>query len=465
LFGIYLIGISAILRANFNYIDDMGRVALGYKGWEDFSRILSNLLSTVIHMDSYLTDVSPLPQLIAVAIMALSGVVLLVILYERTSFSVIEILALIPLCLNPYFLECISYKYDAPYMALSVFGAIMPLLYRKRSGIAYTIVSVIGTIIVCTTYQAASGIYPMLVILIMLRMWNKREENNRRIVRFCIQSAVGYSVGILVFRIFFMTTTENYVSNSLPGIKSFIPNFIQNLEDYYALICTDFKWWWLVVVLLLIVGFVWTMTYTSENNTWLAMVLSVFALLGMGILCFGLYPALTEPLFLPRAMYGFGIFLTLLMVTITEQRNVIAVKVPVLLFSWIVFVFAFTYGNALYTQKEYTDFRINQVIEDLNDLEIFNTEEEVIVQIAGSIGHSPVIDNMPQNYQMLNRLVPINFRESWWWGQFGFYNYYNLANVVQDFSIDLKTYDLPIIEDHMYHTIRGKDNYILIELK
>jgi hypothetical protein len=72
---------------------------------------------------------------------------------------------------------------------------------------------------------------------------------------------------------------------------------------------------------------------------------------------------------------------------------------------------------------------------------------------------------MPQNYQMLNRLVPITFRENWDWGEFGFFNYYGLKNVVLDEDIDLTTYDLPIIEEHMYHTIRGKDNYILIELK
>jgi hypothetical protein len=116
-------------------------------------------------------------------------------------------------------------------------------------------------------------------------------------------------------------------------------------------------------------------------------------------------------------------------------------------------------------QKEYTDFRITQVIEDLNDLEIFTTGEQVTVQIAGSIGYSPVIDNMPQNYQMLNKLIPSTFSGDWMWGLYGFYNYYGLENVVQDDDIDLTTYDLPVIEEHMNYTIRGKDNYILIELK
>jgi hypothetical protein len=469
--GIYMVGISAILRANFNYIDDMARVLYGYWGWANFSRYLSIICSCFIHADTYLTDVSPLPQLIAAAIMALSGVVLLVILYGRTQFTIIEILALVPFGLNPYFLQCMSYKYDSPYMALSVFCAIFPLLFRKKRAVVYIAVSFIGTLAVCTSYQASTGIYPILVILIMLRMWNNKEENIGQIAQFCIRSVVGYSVGILTFRIFLMKTfdTHNgtyYVSSELPGIRSFIPNFFQNLGKYYSLVQSDFKWWWLVIALLLVVGFIWTMFVTSKQNPWIGMLVSVLALVCMGILCFGLYAALTKPSFDPRTMYGFGILLTLLSATIAEQKKDLVIKVPVIMIGWVFFVFAFTYGNALYVQKEYTDFRITQVIEDLNDLEIFTTGEPVTVQIAGSIGYSQVIDNMPQNYQMLNRLVPMTFGDDdWWWGTYGFYHYYGLKNVVLDRDIDLTTYDLPVIEDHIYHTIRGKDNYILIELK
>ena len=60
LLAIYLIGISAILRANFNYIDDMGRVYSGYKGWGNFSRHTNMVLSGLLHADNYLTDISPL---------------------------------------------------------------------------------------------------------------------------------------------------------------------------------------------------------------------------------------------------------------------------------------------------------------------------------------------------------------------------------------------------------------------
>lgn len=154
---IFLIGISAILRANFYYIDDMGRTAQGYRGWDDFSRFISNGLSTIIHTDTYITDISPFTQLIAVLTLATSGIILLYVIYERRTFSILELIAVIPLGLNPYFLECISYKFDAPFMALSILAAIFPLLFRNSSAPKYITASTIGTIMVCSTYHRSQN--------------------------------------------------------------------------------------------------------------------------------------------------------------------------------------------------------------------------------------------------------------------------------------------------------------------
>lgn len=473
LLGIYLLGIIAILRANFYYIDDLGRACEGYKGWGNYSRLLSNFFSTAVHMDNYLTDVSPLPQLLAVAIMAAAGILLLVILYEHTRFTLWELLALVPLCLNPYFLECLSFKYDAPYMALSVFAGIFPLLYRKRSAASYMTATVLGTLVMCTTYQASSGIYPMLVVLLTLLMWRQKVAL-RKIGGFCIQSLMGYGIGILIFKLFIMIPQDSYVSNSLPDLKKFFPNTFENLAHYYSLVCTDFKWWWLVLIVLIAAAFIGVMSHSSQQSCIKCSLAAILTLLLMGLLCFGLYPVLEKPHFLPRTMYGFGIFITLLMVTVVKETASGVFRAPIMLLSWTFFVFAFTYGNALDVQKEYSDFRITQVIEDLNDMKLFTKGQPVMVQITGNAGYAPSIRNMPQNYQILNRLLSMEncFGETDLWGKkldaagtYRFYNWYNLKNVVQDEDVDLRTYQLPVLEEHMYHTIRGRDSYILIELK
>jgi hypothetical protein len=465
--GIYWIGISSIIRADFNYIDDLARVAQGYKGWGKLGRITSNVLATFVHMDNYLTDISPLPQLISAVIVALAGVLMLVIVYERDFFSIVEILSVVPLYLNPYFLECISFKFDSPYMALSVFSAVFPLLYRRKNVLAYIVISSIGTLLMCTTYQASSGIYPMLVVLLMLIMWN-RGEAYKETINFGTRSFIGYSIGILVFKIFCMVPLNDdnsYISTSLPRLDDLFPNIVSNLENYYTLIVSDFKKWWLFLVFALMVCFVISVVNRSRHKHWQAMMVSVTVLICLGLLCFGLYPLLRKPLFRPRAMYGFGIMIVLLAVCVVENVSFVVGNVVTLVLGWAFFLFAFTYGNALTVQKEYTEFRVEQVIDSINDLEALQSGKDVVVQIAGNIGLSPILDEMPQNYQMLNKLIPATFSSGSYYGEYRFYNYYNLKNVVWNSDIDLTTYELPLLENHMYYSIYGNESYILVELK
>ena len=77
---IYIIAFSAIIRANFLYIDDLGRTFNGYKDWDGFSRYTSNFLSTIIHCGNYLTEISPLTQIIAIVFLSISGIIILYVL-------------------------------------------------------------------------------------------------------------------------------------------------------------------------------------------------------------------------------------------------------------------------------------------------------------------------------------------------------------------------------------------------
>lgn len=462
--GIFLVGISAILKANFNYIDDMGRIADGYRGWNNFSRFVSTSLSVMIHANDHLADISPLTQLIAVLILSLSGIILLYIVYERKAFSFSELLALIPIGLNPYFLECISYKFDAPYMSISILASIAPLLFRNTLAWKYILSVAIGIIIMCTSYQASSGIFPMIVILVALRMWY-RNKSIKKILIFLINSIIGYGIGLMYFKQVIMIPTDTYVSNTLPIITELIPTIMANWERYFQLIVSDYTGLWKNIILLLSFFFLISSLKFSTQKRAFTLIVTVTVELFMLLLSFGFYPALIEPLFDPRAMYGFGIFLTLLCISTLENYQHTIIKIPALTLSWIFFVFAFIYGNALFVQKTYTDFRITQVISDLNDMEIFSNNEVVTVQISGSMGFSPIIERMQNDYPILKRLIPVTFRGDWDWGKKGFYSYYGLKNMKRDDSVDLSKYNLPLVKDSIYHTIYSDDNCVLINLK
>ena len=463
---LYGFGISAIIRANFNYIDDMARCVNGERGWDNFSRFISEGLSVLIYTDRYITDISPLMQVMAIAVLALAGIILIYILYERTAFTIWEIIVLIPLGLNPYFLECLSFKFDALFMAVSVLGAIVPLLYRSGTSREYILASFIGTMVVCMSYQASSGIFPMLVVFLALRMWMKK-TSYKQIAEFCLKSVAGYGIGLIFFRVVVMLPleTDTYVSAALPEIFDLVPTILKNLKYYFSLIIQDFRTIWKGVLLLLGIGSIWAGCRRSERKKGASFAVICMTEGLMLLMCFGVYPVLEKSSFSPRCMYGFGVFITILCLAVAEIQQCVAVRTPAIVISWMFFTFAFTYGNSLYVQKQYTDFRITQVITDLNDMDIFLGENPVTVQIAGSIGHAPALQSLLVQYPVLDRLVPVTFAERWVWGGYGFYNYYGLKNIVKDESKDLTEYDLPLIMDSMYHSIYGNEENVLVKLK
>lgn len=465
LFAVYVIGFSAVLRTNFYYMDDNGRAAFGYKTWDYFGRYLSTGFSTLLHMGDYLTDIAPLPQLAALLIMAVSSVLLLYVFFDRTRFTLWELAAVVPLALNPYFLECLSFRFDAPYMAVSVLAGILPLLYRHQQIWIYLLASMLGILAVCTSYQAATGIFPLLVVALALRMFCSG-RSLKEAVCFGLRSAAGYGLGLVYFKLVIMKPADaGYVSNAMPGAAGFVSNMLGNYKRYFSLILTDFKPFWLVLMGLLAVFFLVRTVRGAQQKKAVSGLIAVFSLVAMLLLCFGLYPVLESPLYAPRAMYGFGVLLTVLCIVTAEGQENVPLKIPALILSWIFFVFSFTYGNALDLQKQYTEFRIQMVMDDLNDLDVFTGEEKVLLRLEGGIGESPIFENMPQDSNILDRLVPSTFGGGDDLTEYRFRNYYGLQNVSENGSIEECPPDMPVLKDGIFHTVRGDGNRILVELK
>ena len=468
--AVYTVAISALLRANYSYRDDLRRAVCGRKGWDNYGRYLSNFLSSIIHADDYLTDVSPLPQLLAVLIMAASGIIIWYSVSEKRKISVWDLVALIPLGLSPYFLACISFKYDSPYMALSILASVAPILYDKHSSIQYILIVTIGTLVMCTTYQASSGIFPMLTILLSVKRWNNK-ENTKTIFKFLSNSVLGYFAGLIIFKLFLMPPPKTqYVSSTLPPIGKLIPETIKHLLKYFVIIKEDFKVEWLVLICLMMAAFLSVMVRDSQRNKLVAACGAGMALLAMLFFSFGMYPILSKPLFNPRAMYGFGVFITLVGIVLSTSNKIYSGKFVCILLTWCFFVFSFTYGNALKIQENYSEFRMEALLDDLKDIDIMvskNKNQPMRIQFEGTIGYAPAVQHMSKEAEVLKQLMPA--KSSWTNGVYKFFHYYKVKNVIWNLptksGLDLTTHKLPVLKDNMFHTIRGKDQYILIEMK
>jgi len=458
--GVYLLGVLTIIRANFLYSDDLGRSVEGYRGWYNWSRYVSEFSSIFIHADTNLTDISPLPQLLAILILSISSVLFVYVMGDR-KITVVRLLASIPIGLSPFFLGCLSYKFDAPYMALSVLASIIPFLFitRKR---AFLFCSVVSLLIMCMTYQAASGIYPLIVLMRCFQDWNSRKKPDKAILSFLGMATFAFCFAMILFKFFFAKSSEldeYYASTAIHPLPHMVSGTLSNLRDYMIFIWRDLGIIWKTGITLVLILFIIKSIHTTANKKTLSFFVSILVISLSFILSYGMYSLLTTPLYLPRCFCGFGIFLAILCVYVVSNYKKIAI-VTVLALNWSLLVFAFSYGNALADQARYEDFRIGILLHDLSTL---YPNQSVRMQLENSIDYAPSIKNISKHYPVIERLIfkRLEAGRYWGWYYLRHFNYDQNQYETSDFGL----LDLPVVLDSYYHTIKSDGTCCLVILK
>ena len=468
LLGVYLLGILTIIRANYAYIDDVWREAAGFRQWFIWSRYVSEVLSIFIHGDTRLTDISPMPQLLAAVFLTASSVILVYVLTRK--ITVVRLLACIPLGLSPYFLECLSYKFDAPYMALSVLASVFPFLFIARKKI-FLFISIISLLIMCMTYQAASGIYLMIVVILCFHDWNSRRTTVKEIYAFGGIALFAFCFAMLFFKFVLMKPTEDdfYALTALLPAPQIISGALNNIKDYVALINHDFGIIWKTGIIIVLLFFIAKSVRCSAQRKILSFFISILAIAVSFILSYGLYILLAKPLYAPRAMFGFGVFLAILCIYVVTDYKKLAVAF-VFALNWCFFIFAFSYGNALAEQARYANFRISIILHDISVLYPDANKDIQFMQFDNSVDLPPSIKNIAKNNPVIERLVPNRLSK-------GFLDYFhsttdNIALYINDGAfnlnqkfINLDSLNLPVVLDSYYHTVKGDRNHVLIVLK
>jgi hypothetical protein len=465
---VYLLGILTIIRANYLYIDDLGRAVEGFRKWYNWSRYVSEFASVFVHADTNLTDISPLPQLLASLLLAISSVLLVYVMGNR-KITIVRLLASIPLGLSPYFLECLSYKYDAPYMALSILACIFPFLFIARRK-AFLFCSVVCLLVMCMTYQAASGIYMLIVLILCFQDWNSRKKTNKEMLSFLWLAGLAFCLAMVCFKFFFMKSTEYLYdeygfSSNMHSISQMLPGIWINIKTYAITIYHDLGLIWKIGIIVVCIVFVIKSVSTSLQMKMLSLFISILFIGLSFVLSYGIYWFLTNPLYSLRGLYGFGAFLAVLGVYVVSDYKKWTI-VPVLALSWSFFTFAFSYGNALADQARYEEFRISILLRDLSVL--YPDTEEMSIQLQNSIDFTPSIKNISKHYPIIERFGIKRF-----YGYWGFYylNYFNYnqstltANIPIFIHYDFSDLNLPVVLDSYYHTIQCDGKHLLITLK
>ena len=464
--GIYLLGLLTIIRSNFLYMDDIAQSVLGYRAWYDWSRYVIMLLSYVIQPEISLTDISPITHFLSVLILALSSVLLVYILCER-KITTLRLLASIPLGLSPYILECLSYKISGQYMAFPVLVCIVPFLFVTRRK-AFFFSSVIALLIMCMTYQVASGIYLMIAVVLGFQDWNNKRKSLKEILSFWATAFIAFCSALLIFKFFLMRDVSSYVSTEMHPIPRLISGTLGNIKSYALIINSDFGLIWKTGIVLVLLFFIIKSTLATAQKKIFSFFVSILVVGIMFIMSYGIYSLLAEPLFYPRGLYGFGVFLAIFCIIIVSDFKKIA-AITVLALNWCLFVFAFSYGNALADQARYAEFRIGILLNDLSVLYPNPDRAETLIQINNSIDFTPSVKNIARHNPIIERLVPKRLGEDYYGTYYiihhFYFNRFAQENIPEYTSVDFNSMNLPVVLDTFYHTIKSDGKHILIILK
>lgn len=421
----YFAGIFGIILASVRYRDDLMRSMFGQLMYDFESRMVSQYASMILGMMDYETqliaDASPLFQLLAVFVLASGSVVL-----TRTingKLSIYGLIASLPLGLSPYFLSNLSYKFDAPYHALSIVASIVPFLYLRRTSI-FVPASVLGILVTFSTYQGAHGIYILLSALVVACSLAKIDDcgftlPQKKVFSFIVWSALSYVLALAIYYIFiYNKNAPGYKSGS--ALFSFdMATAARNVVLYLKIMQADLHGT-LFEVLFAFVCVFFMATFVSRSKGRGGLVFAFLFMLFAFFASYGMYFFLEVPFLRTRTFCGFGVFLAVLAVFISREG--VLDKVLVCLLGYSLIVTSFVYANSLSDQHKYSSFRRNMMIVDLlKVLPAGESEGKINIHVKSSfINPAPSTANSIAYFPLLRRINFEFFGEDMYFTQWQF---------------------------------------------
>ncbi len=463
--GIYLLAYSALLRANEPYVDDYGRTFQGYHGWTDYSRWTTEILATLVHANWRLSDISPLPQIMACVLAAAASTIMMRVFVEE-KINPIHAIAASLLGLTPYYLGVISYKFDAPYMTVALLAGVIPFTVDYwESKTTYAVLTFVCAIIMCTTYQSFSGVYPTIAFFIFMRGLMEYNGSDgkiafRRYSDFLLISAISYLAGLATFALLLMrgNPAETVPVLNIPALA------VRKYLRYYRQIYVDQSLFWTMLDVVVVVLFVIVLIRRSKRPIILSYILAIATALIESAMCFGALLVISDEALDMRCMVGFCVFVTVCALHVCANDRFLIGNIAVISLAWCYMTVALTVGNAMSQQQAYLRYRISILGNALASLEVMQTDATKYVYIEGALDHAPAVEQLVSSYPIVERAIFTGLGAGYWGGYYlmHYFDFPNLQTGADEIG-DRRDYD--IVVDDVYETIAVKDQNIIVTVK
>ena len=463
---VMIVAVLALIRADVLYYDDLNRNFGGVvKDWIPMNRPLGIALIHLMGCTDMAVNIAPVSQILTLMCLACIGCVFVRVLAPERANAWIMAVALVPLAINPFFMENISYQIECIASGVAPLFCVAPLLLYRRRNWLFAVAAGVGAILMCLTYQGVSGVFPMCVLLAASLEWNAG-RSVRDVGRLMGYGLGGYGVGLAVFAVVLMKPVAYAgASSEIWTAGAFIPGVFHNIGMYYTQVSHYLTPLWSGLCLSVCIAFGVVYVLSSRRSAMSAVLMAGLTVLSLGLVCFGVYVFLAHAPVQPRILSVFFYMIGLMSVVVVARSRWVGCGV-VCLMTWAFISFAAVYGNALMTQKEYTQTKMAMVMAYLN--EHYDSQNKYTLDIIGNGGRAPALEKRLVAFPILKTLLPGTLN---WNGKWGRYPMYSYTGIPDNFDRDLwltrglDKLNLPKKASRMAFDVYGDEKNILIRLK
>lgn len=420
LLGLFALLLYPILHADRPYNDDLKRALLGRASWDSNGRPLTTLLMRALQCyDHAMVDIAPLPQIGAIVVLAWTGARLARRFADAPPW--LAALLVFPLGAQPFFLENLSYQFDALSMALAIWLAVWPVLQQPSTmpATGWGIGSLFGSLCL---YQPAINVFLVLALAELVLAPASGNSPSARL-RVLWRRAMQIALAMVVYEALVGMHISGWVrrqAEPLRGLRE-LPLVADNLATFYGFAGRAFNghWWAVFGPLLGLLGVAWLLAGLShawrgcpEQPRWQRGVLVALAVaMPALVLLAALGPMLLlrAPEIQPRVLIGVGALLAsgLLVLRMALQSRSWgdrACATVAGMFAVGMLVIASAYGNATTDQQHYEQHIAARLADDMAELSATQPVHRLV--ITGSAGFSPLAEHVADEFPLMRRLVP-----------------------------------------------------------
>ncbi|UUL28203.1 glucosyltransferase domain-containing protein [Escherichia albertii] len=463
MFSLCLLYVYPIVSADRFYIDDLGRSIRGYAGWSENGRPLADLIMIAVYFGMPMVDISPLPLIAGIFIFCIS--VSIYLNSVGTAFNDIQraLIGLAFIC-NPFFLENLSYKYDALTMLLSVSLLFLSFTFKRPK---YYIAPIILVVCSLSLYQASLTVFCSLAIIEFSLLSSSKDDFISRAkvaVLRVVQLSIAYLFYSQLIAKIFITGGYNdrhsqsifSFNNPLKLLKSNTDSYVSIISSYYHKMPDIVFYAFIASTLAIAIS---SIIKRSKNGRWAAynIIITAISFILIYTMTFAHLATLKNPIYAPRVMISFGCVLMYFLLISTHKRYF---YIPASILIAYSFVLSFSYGNAMKSQGVYEDYIKSSVSYDINRLNYKSSSISFVGEMPKSEGLKLAI----HKYPILRKLVPIHINNNWVWGGVSLLHYGTALShkSISDSDIAIICKTIPRVETKLYSIFTLNESVIVM---